>query len=308
MRPKEELGLDQIRAIFSRRLFQNCVTVSLTGGEPTMRRDLGEIPKILAETLPTLRQVNLTSNGYTPSALSAHLESCLPVLQSHRVGMSVNISIDGVGEVHDRVRGREGAFENLSTSVSVVLGLQQRYRVNLALACTITRGNLAGVRDVLEYAKRLGVYVIFRNGFTIRRIGSESTFGEFGVTPAQIPDVIDFYANAALRYDPTYQRREYYRMLLRMLKGGERDVPCLYRKAGLFIDHRGEMFVCTVFSDRIGSAIGEHAESQFLDSAEHRSELACRDCRKCSHDVTLYTSLVQQGMEKLRAHVTGVKR
>lgn len=32
-------------------------------------------------------------------------------------------------------------------------------------------------------------------------------------------------------------------MLLDMLGGSERTVPCLYRRAGLFIDHRGDMYV-----------------------------------------------------------------
>jgi MoaA/NifB/PqqE/SkfB family radical SAM enzyme len=93
-----------------------------------------------------------------------------------------------------------------------------------------------------------------------------------------------------------------------MARGQNRSIPCLYRKAGLFVDHRGDVFVCTVFSKRLGNAITENLERLYFESFSYRAELACGDCRRCSHDVTLYTPFHDQVLDRLRAAVTRIHR
>jgi MoaA/NifB/PqqE/SkfB family radical SAM enzyme len=109
-------------------------------------------------------------------------------------------------------------------------------------------------------------------------------------------------------YDRSHARRLYYDMLFEMLDGGERTIPCLYRKAGLFVDHHGDFYVCTVFSKRIGNGLAEDPEDVYFRSVAHRDELAAGPCSRCSHDVTLYPSLMAQVADRIRSSITKVRR
>ena len=97
-------------------------------------------------------------------------------------------------------------------------------------------------------------------------------------------------------------------MLLGMLDGGERTIPCLYRKAGLFVDHHGDFYVCTVFSKRIGNGLTEDPEQIYFRSGAHRDELAAGACTKCSHDVTLFPSFGEQVLDRIRSGITRIRR
>lgn len=307
-RPKAKLSLEEIRRIFTSSLFARCATLSMTGGEPTMREDFSELPIVLAECMPSLTNLAVTTNGYATEKIVSDFSSFLPLLRKKSIAFSVNVSIDGVGETHDLVRGNERAFEHLDATIDSLNTLRKKHPFNLVLACTLSRLNASCAPGVLEYARSKGLYIIFRNAFTINRIDNLHTREQYVLTEEQLLWLKEFYRKTLLPYDRSHSRSRYYRMLLRMMDGGERDIPCLYRRAGLFVDHRGDMYVCTVFSERIGNALEGDPVRTYLESRRHREELACSDCRRCSHDVTLFPSVVSQAWDRLRSRITGVRR
>lgn len=308
MKPKSQLSLDEIRHIFGNPLFKHCATISLTGGEPSMRRDFAELPTALAEVMPALRQVNLTSNGYATDAIVSAFERFVPALRARGVAFGVNLSMDGVGEVHNTVRNNPKAWAHLDATVQALVALRRRVPFNLVLACTFTHSNVEGAADVLAYAKSHGIYVVFRRAFTIDRIENHGLYPSIEPTPDQDVLLKAFLRELLATYDRSHARRIYYEMLLSMLDGAERSVPCLYRKAGLFVDHHGDLFVCTVFSKSLGNALQEDAERLYFASAAYRGEMAQGPCTGCSHDVSLYTPILHQITDRVRSAVTKVKR
>ena len=307
-KPKTQLSLDEIRTIFGNRLFRHCATISLTGGEPSMRRDFAELPTALASVMPDLRQVNLTSNGYSTDAIVEGIGRFVPVLRARGIAFGVNLSMDGVGEVHNRVRNNPKAWERLDATVQALVALRRRVPFNLVLACTFTHSNVEDAERVLEYARAQGIYVVFRRAFTINRIDNAEIYSGIEPTPEQDREIKSFLRRVVATYDRSHARGIYYRMLLDMLDGAERSVPCVYRKAGLFVDHVGDVFVCTVFSKRLGNALREDPEALYFGSQAHREELACGDCRRCSHDVSLYTPILHQIGDRVKSALTKVKR
>ncbi len=306
--PKESLSLEEIRSIFQSALFRHCVTVSMTGGEPSMRRDFAEVPPTLADAMPALRRINLTSNGYATEKLVSSFESFIPALKRRGIRFSVNLSMDGVGDVHNQVRNNPKAWDHLDRTVSELVRLRRALPFNLVLACTFTRTNVGDAENVLEYAMERGIYVIFRRAFTINRIENLERYDAFAPTPEQDEKLEAFFRRLRDGYDRSHSRSLYYGMLLDMLGGSERSIPCLYRKAGLFIDHRGDMYVCTVFSEKLGNALEDDPEEIYFGSAGHRRELACGDCRRCSHDVTLYVPVLDQIADRVKSSITSIHR
>jgi MoaA/NifB/PqqE/SkfB family radical SAM enzyme len=308
LKPKSQLSQDEIRRIFGSGLFKHCATVSLTGGEPSMRKDFAELPGLLADVMPALRQVNLTSNGYATDAIVGGIESFVPQLKARGISFGVNLSIDGVGEVHNKVRNNPKAWDHLDATVGALAALRKRVPFNLVLACTFTHSNIDDAERVLAYAQQHGIYIVFRRAAQIGRIENEAIYEGIEPTPEQDVKLKAFLEKVRTTYDRSHARSIYYEMLLSMMDGAERTVPCLYRKAGLFVDHHGDLYVCTVASKKLGSALEKDPEALYFESASYREEMSCGPCRGCSHDVTLYTPLVDQVADRVRAAITKVKR
>lgn len=308
MKPKSQLSVDEAQRIFGNPLFRHCATISLTGGEPSMRRDFAELPDALAAVMPGLRQANLTSNGYATDAIVGGLERFVPQLKARGVSFGVNLSIDGVGAVHNTVRDNPKAWDNLDATVRALIDLKRRMPFNLVLACTFTHSNVGSAREVLEYAKAKGIYVVFRRASAINRIENENIFKSIEPSSEQDQVIAAFLRQLRHEYDRSHARTLYYDMLLSMMGGAERPIPCLYRKAGLFVDHLGDFYVCTVASKRLGNGLETDPEQLYFGSSKYRDEMAAGPCRSCSHDVTLYTPLLHQIGDRVKAAITKVKR
>jgi MoaA/NifB/PqqE/SkfB family radical SAM enzyme len=76
----------------------------------------------------------------------------------------ITISVDGVGELHSRIRGREKFWERTSRSVETIrrLCMERRLKTVLRLKCVIMSHNLDGVCEVARFANHPGMEVFFQ--------------------------------------------------------------------------------------------------------------------------------------------------
>ena len=76
----------------------------------------------------------------------------------------VTVSLDGVGETHTRIRGRDKFFEKTSTTVNTLLRVRKEKASDFAilLKTVVMEHNLDGIADVARYAKEKGVEVWYQ--------------------------------------------------------------------------------------------------------------------------------------------------
>lgn len=76
----------------------------------------------------------------------------------------VTISLDGIGSVHDVVRGREGFFDRTSRTIDTLCRMRQTVHSDLAirLKTVIMRQNLSDVLKVAHFAKHMDVEVFYQ--------------------------------------------------------------------------------------------------------------------------------------------------
>jgi MoaA/NifB/PqqE/SkfB family radical SAM enzyme len=96
----------------------------ISGGEPFLRKDLGRIIELFYRH-NHIRDVRIPTNGLpteqTLLTVKGILESC-PELH-----LEVDISIDGFGETHDRIRGVPGNFEKALDTLSDLEALRSQW-------------------------------------------------------------------------------------------------------------------------------------------------------------------------------------
>lgn len=119
----------------------------ITGGEPTQHPDFRRI-------LPFLKTIGLDSalatNGYID-------ETVVPVIKEgicHEAG--VFVSMDGIGDAHDRFRGKQGSYQRTLLAIKTFVGTGLRTRIS----ATVWKGNLDQVFKMAELAKSLGAYQV----------------------------------------------------------------------------------------------------------------------------------------------------
>ena len=109
------------------------------GGEPLLRKDVGDILKEARARFHT----SLVTNGWL---LEHRLSEIAPHLDL------LFVSIDGIGETHDRLRGIPRSFERAVRGIRAC-----RSEVPTFISHTVTRDNLDDAEKVVELAERLDI-------------------------------------------------------------------------------------------------------------------------------------------------------
>lgn len=145
----EELSLRAIEKLA--RSMRTLPQLLLSGGEPFLRPDIAEIVEIFYRYAGT-RQISIPTNGGLPRrinrAVTAILEKC------PKAYINVNLSLDGIGEDHDRSRGIAGTFDRLCETHQYLKNLQGRHhRLCVNFLTVIKSDNAHKALDIVRYVK-----------------------------------------------------------------------------------------------------------------------------------------------------------
>jgi len=120
-----------------------------TGGEPFLRKDLPEIIRIYYMN-NALRKVGMPTNG---SLTETAVKSVRKILEIGRdLHLGVDISIDGIGEDHDRIRNFPGLFERAVMTYRELKRLEMEYdNFNVCIEITVSHFNQDKLMDIYSY-------------------------------------------------------------------------------------------------------------------------------------------------------------
>jgi len=264
-------------------LFSEVVGVGVNGGEPTLRRDLAELVEVLFRGLPKLSNISLITNGLNYKQVIERITEVGQVVQMYNGHLDVMVSLDGIGEVHDSVRGREGAFEN---AVKVVDFVKSSDLVDSCrLACTVIRENVYGLHDLLEFAISRSVYIKYRLGIPHQRLYSKQVTEPFALSYSEKYHFAIFLENLIKHYEISALQRHFYRSLIgQLMYGKPRTAGCDWQHRGVTLSARGELLYCAVEIKVLGSAIAEDPAELYFGNQDHLRDSIRNKCDGCMHD------------------------
>lgn len=111
-RPEKDLKLDEVEKIFSS--MHPVYFFNMSGGEPFMRKDLPEIVELACKYLKP-KVVHTPTNAILTDRIVENTERIIQIVRNYNSSVPVTVkpSIDGVGELHDEIRGVKGNFDCL---------------------------------------------------------------------------------------------------------------------------------------------------------------------------------------------------
>lgn len=148
----EEFSTEEFERTFE-SLGKQVVWVTISGGEPYLRSDLPRICEALSEHCsPSI--INIPTNGSLPAAIESKTREVLQ--RCPDVTVIVNISLDGIGDEHDNIRGLDGNFERLVESYERLVKLKKEFPcLRVGIHSVISTHNIDDVLNVYQYARQL---------------------------------------------------------------------------------------------------------------------------------------------------------
>lgn len=154
---KDALTPKEIEKALNDPLFRDVEYVLNSGGEAVLRDDLEEIILTEHRALPKA-VLQLSTNGLLPERVIKVVKSAI----KHGANISVGVSLDGIGEKHDLIRGVKGNFHNVERLLQELVILRKKYedKISPTIGFTLSDSTLSSLEEVRAYAQKLNVYCL----------------------------------------------------------------------------------------------------------------------------------------------------
>jgi len=262
---KDVLTPEEIERTFSDELFRGVGYVIITGGEVALRHDLEDVVLRMHRALPQAR-LQLSTNGLLPDRIIQVVESAI----KDDISLDVGVSLDGIGEDHDRIRGVKGNFEKADRLLHELVALRERHGDKLGISAGIVLSDLTlhSVEEVRAYVKRLNIELTeawYNEAPYYSNIG-----GEIPVSNKLIE---------AVESQPPSPLQERW---LKALKGKPIKFPCFAMYTFFLLKCNGDVTPCLSFSDVKAGNVRESSPTAIWHSAEMRkARRIVKNCQGC---------------------------
>lgn len=135
--PREEIQAADLRSL-PRLKF-----INLTGGEPFIREDLAEI---VEECYRHTDRIVISTSGWFDDRVIA--------LARQFPNIGIRISIEGLQQKNDELRGRQGGFEK---GLRTLRTLQQMGLKDIGFGCTVSNNNSADMLELYRLSLSMGM-------------------------------------------------------------------------------------------------------------------------------------------------------
>lgn len=278
-----QISPEELGKALENELYSDVKSVGLNGGEPTLRKDLPELTEVLFQKLPKLKNISLITNAFVSKKVIQKIEELGEIVRRYKGRFDVMVSLDGVGEVHDLVRGRKRNYENADKVIDFILSsdLVDSKR----LGCTVIKDNVYDVENLFDYAMRKNIYVKYRLGIPHQRLYVDKENEHFMLNRNEIYHFSVFLENIIKYYEKNEQQRYFYRSLIdQLVHNSPRKAKCDWQYRGATISSRGELLYCAVESNVLGKITEENSYDLYFDNKQHLEEIVENKCSGCNHD------------------------
>lgn len=252
----------------------------LTGGEPFLRDDLPEIARTFYEQ-NSVKNMVMCTNGSMPEKVAETAERILDLCPGMDLG--IDVSIDGIGEEHDRVRGVPGLFEKTVRTYRLLREMEaKRPNFNCNVEVTVSTFNQDRLMELYGYLKReLGVSTVF-NLLTrgaprdpVARGVKIEKYLEFNRAIADDirRNVLSGYYSFPFADWINAKRAVRFRIISRIVTERRWILPCTAANLGCILRSDGDVYPCELLDMRMGNLREEDYDFRKIWWSERAEEI-----------------------------------
>lgn len=256
-RPNDDFTIEEYNKTFE-SIGRDAFWFTFSGGEPTLRKDL---PEMVAAAYNHCRPgiINIPTNGIQDKIIPGRIERVLQAAPTSEV--IINLSLDGVGEKHDIVRGVKGNFERAMRTYAGLKALKGRYKnFTLGVHTVISNFNIDEFDNIHAFVTNELKPDSFISEIAEERVELD-TVG-MGITPpiSKYEPVINrlqqenrqAHFKGVSRITQSFRDR-YYDIVKQTLVEKRQIIPCLAGLASAQIAPNGDVWTCCIRAESVGN-------------------------------------------------------
>ena len=257
--PENDLTLPEIEKIAA-SIAHPLLTLVLTGGEVFLRKDLLEIIAVFKKHVDP-QFLAIPTNGIQYREIA---DSVAKIVSTFHNNVAINISLDGIGELHDTIRGVPGNFEKVVKLYALLEDLKKKNSsLSLGINTVLNNLNQDHYEEIFSYVRK-HFPAIDQHNFEIMR----GNFRDSALKPPSIEflkvhtpkirrmlDAYEYHKSGIYRKFLHAAKKHYHSVVVDHLQG-RRALPCYAGSLAGVIDSRGNVYPCELL-ESIGN-LKEH--------------------------------------------------
>jgi len=243
---------------------------NITGGEPFLREDIGEIVRILQSRA---RRIVISTNGY-------FTEKIIDLVKE--VGdIGIRISIEGLPAANDELRGIKDGFDH---GLRTLLELQRMGLKDIGFGITVSDRNARDMLELYQLAKAMKVE------FATAAVHNSYYFHKDDNIIREEATVIECFEDLIRELLNTKKPKNWFRAyfnhgLINYIKGNPRLLPCGAGEEMFFLDPFGEIRPCNGMGEAsqensMGNLNQQSFEAIWSGERASRVKARARNCPK----------------------------
>lgn len=278
----DELSFEELKK-FSEEI-DRVRSLSFTGGEPFLRKDLPEIVLLFGQNNRP-EQIGIPTNGLLSQKIAAMTESFLK--KRLPIEYSLNLSLDGLKETHDYIRGVPGSFEKLLETYKALVPFRRKYGLKIKITTTLNNKNIKQIKQLGFFVKKKMPQVSFHNFEIMRGEPLDKSLQPPLLEELKKirPVIFELWKGYQFYHHPfksliAYQLKQHvFNTYLEIIEKEKQIVPCLAYALDAVLDEKGNVYFC-----ELTPAIGNIRKNSFLEIIRSRKAQKVRNSirqRKC---------------------------
>jgi len=255
-KPNDDLTVAEWDQVFA-NLGNAPFYMTFTGGEPFLRKDLDDLV-ISAYKHCQPEVITIPTNGMLTERTLTMVERMCQECPKSSIG--INLSLDGIGDEHDDIRGVEGNWALSLETWRKLKALQETYdNLILTIHTVISRFNIHRFQEIYD-----GLQFLEPDSY-ITEVAEErvelDTMG-WGITPLadDYDEIADFLSQQArqkpasgiARFTQAF-RAQYYQLAKQVLHERDQVIPCYAGWASAHIAPNGDLWSCCIRAESVGN-------------------------------------------------------
>jgi len=251
------------------------VSVILTGGEPFLRKDLDEVAYFFVKYNKT-RLIHISTMGYATETIKSVTKKMVEKCKDSIV--TVDLSIDGVGSLHDEIREVPGLFDKICETYFCLDQIRHSHKnLRIKVNTVISRYNQNNIASIVDFVKK-----------NMRVDDHSLSLTQGDPKEKDSKDIsLEHYRQVVNKLETTQEEPKIH-LFERLFKGLRKEIreeimhfhdtgklssPCRAIKNFLFIDEEGGVYPCLTIKEKIGDLREEYYDLRRILNSSQRCHI-----------------------------------
>jgi MoaA/NifB/PqqE/SkfB family radical SAM enzyme len=297
MKRENELTIDEwgkVLASFGRAPYW----FTISGGEPLMYPHIVELAQLAYEHCrPGI--INIPTNAILPIIPERVERIARSCPDSHLI---INLSLDGIGDKHDHIRGVKGNFQKFEERLEQLLALRKQLKnLTVGIHSVISTFSVGHLDEIIVYADQSGadqfITEIAEPRVELDTVGLPITpkTEDYAQAIDQLIAYVEGKSFKGLSRITEAMRIEYYKLVKRILEEQDQVIDCYAGWVSAQIYADGTVWPCCVRADNLGNLRDHNYDFKEIWFGEKikevRRSIAAKECH-CPLANASYTNML----------------